>query len=188
MRAVTRAAGASVSAANYHFGSKEELLRAALRRRISSLNQRRIELLEATLADAPGPPRLEDLLDAWVRPAFELQGDAETGGSFYRHVAARLYAEPPEVMASLKSELMAHVLARFSAALQGVLPDVAPERHALLLQLAVGTLVHVLSGQIDSSLVEPGEGLPEDRRERLLQTVVRFTAGGIRAASAEEPS
>ena len=46
LRAVTQAAGTSVSAANYHFGSKEELLRATLLRRVEPMNRRRLACLD----------------------------------------------------------------------------------------------------------------------------------------------
>ena len=46
MRAITHAAGTSVSAANYHFGSKDELVRATFSRRVVELNQRRLDELE----------------------------------------------------------------------------------------------------------------------------------------------
>ena len=50
MRAITQAADTSLSAANYHFGSKQALIEAALVRRIEPLNRRR---LEATWVGVP---------------------------------------------------------------------------------------------------------------------------------------
>ncbi len=78
LRAVTQAAGTSVSAANYHFGSKQALLRATLRRRVEPMNRLRLERLDALEAAAAGAPlSLEALLDAFLRPAFEVRAAAQ---------------------------------------------------------------------------------------------------------------
>ena len=128
MRAVTQAAGASVSSANYHFGSKEELLGAVLRRRVEPLNRRRLQLLEALEARAEGPAALEDVLDAYLRPPMEhSEAGAQPDRSLARHVAARLFADPPEIVAALKAELFGTVNARFSEALARALPELPRE-------------------------------------------------------------
>ncbi|MCP5067717.1 MAG: TetR/AcrR family transcriptional regulator, partial [bacterium] len=75
MRAVTQAAGASVSAANYHFGSKQALLGATLRRRIEPFNRRRLELLDGLEAGG-AVPDVEQLMDAFFRPPFERAAEA----------------------------------------------------------------------------------------------------------------
>ena len=86
MRAVTQAAGASVSAANYHFGSKEALLRATLRRRLEPVNRTRIARLDALEREAAGRPlRVEQILEAFLRPIFEEWTDP---AARMRHVAA----------------------------------------------------------------------------------------------------
>jgi AcrR family transcriptional regulator len=72
MRALTQAAGVSVSAANYHFGSKEALLRATPLRRVEPLNRRRLECLDEVERDAVGQPLiLESILEAIQRPIID---------------------------------------------------------------------------------------------------------------------
>ena len=73
LRAVTQAAGASVSAAHYHFGSKEALLHATLLRRVEPVNRARLARLGA-LEERGGPVALEALLDCFLRPALEARG------------------------------------------------------------------------------------------------------------------
>ena len=70
MRTITREAGTSLSAANYHFGSKEELLRSALAARAELLNTRRIKLLEEASPGPLGGLELEAVLEAFIRPVF----------------------------------------------------------------------------------------------------------------------
>ncbi|MEO8847906.1 MAG: helix-turn-helix domain-containing protein, partial [Casimicrobiaceae bacterium] len=56
LRAITGDAEVNLAAANYHFGSKEELFEAVLTRRLDPMNQRRLALLtEYEYASAPSP-------------------------------------------------------------------------------------------------------------------------------------
>ena len=184
LRAVTRAAGTSVSAANYHFGSKRALLRATLRRRVEPVNRLRLERLDALEAAAAGAPlALEALLDAFLRPAFEVRAAAPEGSAYYRQVAARLYSDPPELVSDLKRELFRPVFERFFAALQRALPDHPPEALGLAFQFMVGTVIHVMSGHLEGALgVEDGDARPSD--EEVLARMLAFAAGGRRAAGA----
>ncbi len=175
MRAVTQAAGASVSAANYHFGSKLELLGATLRRRVEPINRRRLERLDALEAGAR-PPAVEAVLDAFFRPAFERAAEvSDQDRALLRHVATRLWTDPPEIVAALRRELFGRVNERFSAALARALPGVPADRASVLLQLSVGLLVHTLNGQV--------EPLSADDADALRATIVRFATAGVTAAA-----
>jgi AcrR family transcriptional regulator len=181
MRAVTQAADASVSAANYHFGSKEALVQAALVRRIEPLNRRRLEALdalEAAAGDAAVP--VEELLEAFLRPGFDAQRKASNDGLAFRSVAAQLYADPHAMVASLKAQIFGPVIARYLDALNRALPDCTREELALDFQFFIGVMVQVISGETGRES-EAGDAAPS--REAVLQRMVAFTAAGMRAAA-----
>ena len=70
LRAITVAAAANIAAVNYHFGSKEALLRAAVARAMAPVNterRRRLDQLEAS-----GLPAPEQLIRAFIEPGLEL--------------------------------------------------------------------------------------------------------------------
>jgi len=194
---VTQAAGTSVSAANYHFGSKEALLGETFRRRVEPVNRRRLELLTALeQAAGTGGLGLEEILEAFLRPVVELRAAAlgRGEGADYRRLVTRLYADAPRFLASLKQELFAPVTERFEAALARALPGVREELVGLLFQLVVGMLVHVIGGQVDEPLLQApawpaaeGEGAEPGAisGEALLRTLVRFGAAGLRAIQGE---
>lgn len=179
LRAVTQAAGASVSAANYHFGSKLELLGATLRRQVGPINRRRLERLDALEASGRVPD-VQAVLEAFFAPAFERAAEvSDQDRALLRSVAVRLWTDPPEIVSALRSELFGEVNERFAAALGRALPGVPVDRASVLLQLGVGLLVHALNGQ-----VEPRS--PRDA-DALRSTIVRFATAGVRAAATEAP-
>ncbi len=182
MRAVTQLAGAAVSAANYHFGSKQELLHATLRRHIEPINRLRLERLEA-LETRGRRPTLEEVLDAFLRPPLDQQAEARrsrAGGSRVRQLAVRLFADAPEQVAPLRAELFGEVNRRFGAALGRALPGASPEALSLILQLAVGLLMHTASGHVDPELARAAMA-PDSAGSDLPRTLVCFTAAGARA-------
>src|SRR3546814_18666628 len=56
MRQITSEAGVNLAAVNYHFGSKEALVQAVLKRRLAILNQERLRLLDELETQAAGEP------------------------------------------------------------------------------------------------------------------------------------
>jgi len=80
LRQVTAAARVNLAAVNYHFGSKDKLIEEVFRRRLDELNSRRL----AALGKVAGldETRLEDVLDAYIRPALDLSRIDGGGAAF----------------------------------------------------------------------------------------------------------
>jgi AcrR family transcriptional regulator len=176
VREVTRAAGVAVSAANYHFGSKEELLRAALMRRVEPANARRLALLDEAVAQGAC---LEDVLAAFFRPALELWAEAASRGdeNHTLRLSALLYANPPAFVEQLKQDLFGDVLTRFEAALRCALPGACPDSVAVVGQLAIGAMVHLMRGEVGFARTADHDA------DAQIQILVQFAAGGIRQAT-----
>ena len=186
MRAVTQAAGASVSAANYHFGSKEALLRETLLRRVGPLNERRLARLDALEESASGRPlELETIIDAFLRPVFEEHAASVDATNRFRQVAARIYSDPPDVVATMKRELFGPIVTRFVGALSAALPEKSREEIELGFQLTVGVMVHVISGHlVTTPSSEDGECECWTSRlsdESVLQQMIAYVVAGLRA-------
>ncbi len=189
LRAIARAAGTSVSATNYHFGSKQELLRETLRRRVEPVTRRRLERLgELEAHTAPAAPSLEEVLDAFLRPLFESSDELNAARAGARFVAARLYAESPALVATLKRELFGDITERYLPALARALPERSPGQIALGFQFVIGVMVHVISGHLEDAPPWPGiETHPPSSGEPLLRQMLAFAAAGMRSA-AQEPA
>jgi AcrR family transcriptional regulator len=180
MRAVTRMAGTSVSAAHYHFGSKEDLLREALRRRSEPLNARRLEYLaRAEATPREGSAQAKAILEAFILPLFELRPEVGSGDNPQRNLAARLYVDPPQVVKDIREEVFSAMTVRFRQALQSAIAGADPERVDLALQLSLGVVVHSISGR----LAWPGEAADPSgsKRKYLVENLVSFAAAGLLA-------
>jgi AcrR family transcriptional regulator len=186
LRAVTESAGTSVSAANYHFGSKQALLRAALLRRVAPVNRARLAGLDALEAEAGDePPAVEAVLEVFLRPALEMRSDAPERVARIRQVAARLYSDPPDLVAGLARDLFQPVHERFVDALARALPERPRQEVEVAYHFTVGVLVHLISGHLDSSMEGDPDALADC--EALLQRLVRYSAAGLRAEAEPQP-
>src|SRR5262249_48968052 len=75
VRDIIKAAGANLGAINYHFGTKDRLALEVFARRLGPLNRKRVALLDALEAAAGTRPlKLEQILDALIRPVLENEG------------------------------------------------------------------------------------------------------------------
>src|SRR5512142_3230435 len=73
LRQITSAAGVNLAAAHYHFGSKEDLFEAVLKRRLDPMNVERLALLTRFESEsAPRPLSCEKILAAMFIPALKL--------------------------------------------------------------------------------------------------------------------
>jgi len=179
MRAVTQAADTSLSAANYHFGSKQALLRAALVRRIEPLNRLRLEALDTLEQNADGDVRVEPLLEAFLRPGFALQRESPEEGRRLREVAAQLYADPHAMVSELKLELFGPVVRRYIDALERALPDRDREDLVLDFQFFIAVMVHVMSGR--TRMGWDGTDSTPHADDEILDRMVSFATAGLRS-------
>ena len=179
MRALTQAAGVSLSAANYHFGSKFELLRAVCERQLGPVNDARLSALDELDARcAPEAPEVEAVMHAFLGPAILPEGARQED---LREVASRLYADPPEVVAELKQQLFGPVMQRVTESLVLAVPESSPASVMLAFQMSVGAMVHVVAGHLDNVVGLPS---PYPRDEELLDFMVAYCSGGFRAGLA----
>lgn len=145
MRQITSAAGVNLAAVNYHFGSKDALIHAVLARRLDSLNEQRLAMLdtfEATLGD-----RLtcEHVLVALFLPAVRIYRSDVPFADRYLHFLGRAYTDPSPVVRDFINTHYIQILGRFFSAFQRTLPDL--ERHDLgfRLNFAMGALASILA-------------------------------------------
>ena len=181
LRQLTQAAGTNLAAVNYHFGSKEAFFTEVLARRLRPINARRLELLEAVLTRAgDSAPKLEEVLDAFARPFFEvLEGAADPDvADPLRRTMARVLMEADSIAIPLFEKELLPVARQFGQAVSRVRPDLPFRRIALGLMFFAGSMVSVLASRNRLRALGPTiGGVPDDKE--VLTALIRHGAAGM---------
>jgi AcrR family transcriptional regulator len=182
IRALAARAGASVSAAHYHFGSKRGLVTAVFVARLEPINAARLARLEALVERAaPHPPRLEDVVDSLVRPSIEAWRQSEAlGRPTTPHILAQLHADRAARLDDLKRRLFEPLMERYLDVLARVLPDQDDEALRVGLAFVIGMMLHVVGGHLEADGPEAAPRSVE-QDAALLTRLVAFAAAGLRA-------
>lgn len=178
LRDLTNKAAANLASVNYHFGSKDGLLRALLERRIKPLNDERMRLLDlAERAAGDGVPTLESILHAFVAPTI---WSCRQHPHFMR-VMGRMQTDPdPAVRQWMASDLFATLVSRLERLLTRRLPDVPVAELYWRMCFLVGSMCHTWMNLHDVELCSKGQA-SFDGDNDMIERLVCFGAAGLRA-------
>ena len=174
LRAITAEAGVNLAAVNYHFQSKEALMRATIARRIAPVNERRLKMLDAAEAAAgSGPLPVEGVIEAFVRPVIEMRCH---GPQTIAPMIGRIFAEDRAFVERFFQEHLAPIAKRFTAAFEKALPDLPPEEMFWRAHFLVGSMAHTMSGAHLLEALSGGLCHMDDVEAIVRRFVVAFTA------------
>ena len=176
LRQVTASANVNLAAVNYHFGSKENLINEVFRRRLDELNGQRLRALEIVTAAAGYT--LEDVLDAFVRPALALSQDNKGGAGFVR-VLARAYAEHNEQLRQFLHDNYGPALKEFAASFARLLPHLDKQELYWRLDIVSGALTYAMA---DFGMIKRRGTSEQQHRDLSAEHLIRFAAAGLRAS------
>jgi len=181
MRQITGAAEVNLAAVNYHFGSKEALIREVFRRRLTWLNQQRLKQLDRLEAEAGGAPlKPSRILEVFFGVALKMAADTEGGGRTFMRLLGRTYTKPSEFVRGFLAEEYAAVIARFKAALIKALPSVPAEEILWRFHFMLGAVSYAISGADALHVVAEGD-LDDGDADALYARLMSFMLGGLRA-------
>jgi AcrR family transcriptional regulator len=179
LRMITTEAQANLAAVNYHFGSKEALIEAVFRRRLTWLNEQRIAALDAFEAEAKGAPlKPRQIVEAFFGVAIRMAADKNGGGHTFMRLLGRTYTEPTDFVRSFLAQEYAEVIARFKAAFFKALPDVPQEEFLWRFHFMMGALSYAISGADALRLLGP---IDDSDPDALYARLMSFLIGGLRA-------
>ena len=182
LRAITAEAGVNLAAVNYHFQSKDALVRAVIARRVVPVNQRRLELLEACeRAAGDGPLPVEGVLDAFVRPVVEIYA---SHAREFVPLMGRIYTEPAEFVEQLYKDHLEQVAMRFIRAYERALPDLPRVELLWRLHFSIGALGHTMGASHILRLLSEGQCDLSDVEETI-RRLEAYMLAGLRAPVAE---
>lgn len=179
LRQITAAAQVNLASVNYHFHSKDDLIRAVFARRIGPLNQRRLDALKSCLeAAGDGPIPLEDIIRAFVRPVLQMR--REPHGAAVGRLFGRTYADPSGSARQAFFELMKEISRPFTEAFRRALPDLDQVELVWRMHFSVGVMAHTLAGSEHLKVISGGQCDLSDV-EGALNRIVAYVAAGLRA-------
>ena len=179
LRDITGEAGTNLASVNYHFQSKEGLLSAIVERYVGPVNRERLETLEAIEARAGGaPPDLEELVRAFLAPAFTRLDQKGGAGTRFMRLAGRLHAETEEHLRAIFLTQFREVARRFGRAFRHALPHLDEHEVHLRTHFLVGAMAHTLlwSGNMPGPPFGRRRTVPPDEA---LEGLVRFATAGL---------
>jgi len=171
LRQIIAQAGVNLAAIHYHFGSKEELLHEIVVRKITPVNERRLELLSG-IETQPAESDLERILDAFLIP----MADAAQQHPDFVRLMGRLMAEG--LLPDIFLKHFQPVVTRFTTALARALPELSRAELAWRIHFMIGAVAHTMTG---APVLPPIESETPDFHDRL-RRLSAFLAGGFRAA------
>src|SRR6266478_4189836 len=125
IRDITNKARVNLAAINYHFGSKEDLIAAIFEREFVPVNEARLAALDAVQRSGKKDPKLEEILEAFIRPTVRSSIGKPKDGKAFTKLFGRCLSEPsPEIEALLKRQFEP-LVERMDAALMKALPHLS---------------------------------------------------------------
>jgi AcrR family transcriptional regulator len=178
IRDITRKAKVNLAAINYHFGTKEDLIAAVFERRVLPVNEARIAALGSIEARAKARPRIEDILEAFIRPTVQFSFGTPRGGKAFSKLFGRCLSEPsPEITALLKRQFEP-LAERMDSALMKALPGLSRSEAFWCMKFTFGALHH---WHLTKDAFLPG-WLEKSDVEKQIQKLISFAAAGFRAS------
>lgn len=185
MRQITGGANVNLAAVNYHFGSKESLMQEVFRRRLDSLNEERMRLLdelEAAAGDQPVKPSA--IVEAFFGALLRIGGDESRGGLTFLRLLGRTLTEPSLFIRTFLAHEYKAVMDRYKNALFRALPDVPKAEIVWRFHFMLGATSYAIAGTDALRLLTEWDMSAEeavDSLEQLVPRLMSFLLGGLRA-------
>ncbi|MEM6432936.1 MAG: TetR/AcrR family transcriptional regulator [Cyanobacteria bacterium P01_D01_bin.115] len=178
LRNIASAADVNLAAVHYHFGSKEELFRAAVHRIAKPVVARQLDLLNQ-LKQKTVVPSVEDLLTAFLKPPLEFISGGESSRIVRAQFMGRCRTEPEPVQSIARQEFSSSAES-FLDVLQRALPDQSRSQLDWKLDLVIAALIQVqMQAGKPNALLQSNQ--PKDIQVAITN-LVTFMANGMRSS------
>jgi len=170
LRQIIAEAEVNLAAIHYHFGSKQELLDEVIMRKAAPVNGERMARLDR-LEGAPGAPRVEQVLEAFLMPMAEAAGQHPE----FCKLMGRMQAEG--ILTEVVVRNFQPMLGRFLGALRKAVPDLPENEFRWRVHFMQGSIAHTMSSDpVPLAGAQDVGGVP-GRIERL----IAFLSGAFHA-------
>ncbi len=184
LRQVTATAGVNLAAVNYHFRSKAALIDIVLQRMLAPLAQARLRNFECITTGAK-IPSLEEALQAYYGPFFELLDTRSAAGYRRRQLFGRLANEPNEEIRKSVARYLAPVIEKYFSLFQQIVPHLSPAEFAWRFRAMHGIVAtHFAETLIPAPLPADAGNVPSAEEQSFSWTMT-YLAAAWRAAATD---
>lgn len=189
LRMITAKARVNLAAVNYHFGSKESLIREVFERRLGPLNAARLAYLDKLEEQARGRPLpVERIVEAIVVPALQVSRDPLGGGAVFLRLLGRAISEPASYVRETLPAYYREVIVRFKDAFSHALPHVPEQDLAWRMHFMFGAMSYTMAGNDALQLIGTCRLDGADDAESIIRRLVPFLAAGLKAPLTDSPA
>lgn len=182
LRMLTKEAGVNLAAVNYHFGSKEELIKAVIERRLLPLNRLRTEKLLSVKRNAEEENRLpgvREVILAFMEPTFAFRNSGEGARNFITLIG-RTFSEPESTVREIFLDLVRPVFQLLHDLLCEALPQLGRNVIFCRLHFTLGAMGHAMNMQHMGCLVPDGLDFKIDAAS-MSEQFIDFVVSGLEA-------
>lgn len=184
LRAVTNAAHVNLAAVNYHFGSKANLMRAVIERRVNPINKARIEQLDTYIIEnSPKTVPLEQIFEALFRPFFDHAMSKKGPDRAFIQMVGRAMTEPADFMRDMHKEFFAELSKRFLRELKRSCPHLSERDLQIRFFLSVNTMLGTITEQARLENISGGK-LRGGDLDKVCDALTAFVVAGFRQKNA----
>lgn len=185
VRAITSKAHSHIASINYHFGSKEELLKALFERKLIPINTLRLKMLDEALKKAVAKnkkPVLEDVIRAFIEPIFKVDFTSR-GVRNISSIMDMSFAQEDSSVGRIFHEIMRPVFMRFFKAFKMTLPEMKEQDLMFKVHFMLGSMLHTIRVCFKSPLsnAAPMHKFKDINPEMVIERLVNFCVAGLKA-------
>ena len=182
LRRITATARVNLAAVNYHFGSKDALIREVFERRVGPLNSARIAHLDRLESGAGGRPlTTEQIMEAIVAPALQVSKDPLGGGAVFLRLLGQAFSEPARSITEILPAQYRQVVVRFKEALLRALPHLPDQELTWRMHFMFGALSYAMAGNDALKMLATCNLEGADQPDSIIRRLVPFLAAGLQA-------
>ena len=177
VRDITAAANAHLAAVNYHFGSKDGLIRELVYRRVVPLNRERLRLLrEAVKRYGKSGVPVETALRALLTPVVSLYFERP----YFLKITAQIVSDPDDEVYKIYLLHYQEVFSEFKEVMKESLPYLDDEEIMWRLHFMMGGVIHTWTNHSGLERLSGGVCRLDDEEETI-ERLISFFAAGFKA-------
>ena len=181
LRAIIKQAGVNTAAVHYHFGSREGLIEAILRRRAEPINAERLRLIDAVENAHPsGTLPLAAVVEAFLAPAIRIRFERPQEIALFPQLMARATIEPDDKIRVIIHDVFSEVIERFMQAFMRALPELSLEEVQWRIHFMIGAMAFTV---LVPKLAESDQVVAEGSdAKQIVDSLVTFVSAGMRGS------